>query len=181
MKPSRRRPMVKYFEQSYRVSERHACCVLELARATYRYEGHQEQWIELRMRIREIAQTRVRYGYRMIRVLLNREGWKVGKDLVYRLYKERGAGAAQATRWKKTGRGASTGALPSHRTEPGLGHGFCCRSALRWKALPLADHRGYLHQRKSCHRSWAEPERRRCGARVEPTEGAAWCSEAAVL
>jgi len=86
--------MVKYFEQSYRVSERHACCVLELARATYRYEGHQEQWIELRMSIREIAQTRVRYGYRMIRVLLNREGWKVGKDLVYRLYKEEGWGGA---------------------------------------------------------------------------------------
>jgi HTH-like domain len=34
----------------------------------------------------------VRYGYRMIRVLLNREGWKVGKDLVYRLYKEEGLG-----------------------------------------------------------------------------------------
>ncbi len=84
--------MVKYLEQSYRVSERHACCVLEVARATHRYEGHQEQWIELRMRIREIAQTRVRYGYRMIRVLLNREGWKVGKDLVYRLYKEEGLG-----------------------------------------------------------------------------------------
>jgi len=44
------------------------------------------------MRIREIAQTRVRYGYRMIRVLLNREGWQVGKDLVYRLYKEEGLG-----------------------------------------------------------------------------------------
>jgi hypothetical protein len=55
-------------------------------------EDHQEQWIELRMRIREIAQTRVRYGYRMIRVLLNREGRKVGKDLVYRLNKERGLG-----------------------------------------------------------------------------------------
>ena len=84
--------MVQYLEQSYRVSERHACCVLEVARATHRYEGRQEQWIELRMRIREIAQTRVRYGYRMIRVLLNREGWKVGKDLVYRLYKEEGLG-----------------------------------------------------------------------------------------
>jgi putative transposase len=34
----------------------------------------------------------VRYGYRMIRVLLNREGWKVGKDLVYRLYREEGLG-----------------------------------------------------------------------------------------
>jgi HTH-like domain len=55
-------------------------------------EGHQEQWIELRMRIREIGQTRLHYGYRMIRVLLNREGWKVGKDLVYRLYKEEGLG-----------------------------------------------------------------------------------------
>ena len=28
----------------------------------------------------------------MIRVLLNREGWKVCKDLVYRLYKEEGLG-----------------------------------------------------------------------------------------
>jgi putative transposase len=42
------------------------------------------------MRIREIAQSRVRYGYRKIRVLLNREGWAVGKHLVYRLYKEEG-------------------------------------------------------------------------------------------
>jgi putative transposase len=32
--------------------------------------------------MREIAQARVRYGYREIRVLLNREGWKVGKKLV---------------------------------------------------------------------------------------------------
>jgi putative transposase len=40
------------------------------------------------MRIREIAQTRVRYGYRKIRVLLNREGWKEGKYLVERIYRE---------------------------------------------------------------------------------------------
>jgi hypothetical protein len=46
--------------------------------------------MELRMRIREIAQSRVRYWYRKIRVLLNREGWDVGKHLVYRLYKEEG-------------------------------------------------------------------------------------------
>ena len=92
---------MKHLEQSYQVSERHACCVLELARTTHRYEGRQEQWIELRMRIREIAQTRVRYGYRMIRVLLNREGWKVGKDLVYRLVQGRRAGTAQAASREK--------------------------------------------------------------------------------
>src|SRR5260370_18762815 len=42
------------------------------------------------MRIREIDQARVRYGYRKIRVLLNRASWEVGKYLVYRLYKEEG-------------------------------------------------------------------------------------------
>jgi putative transposase len=58
--------------------------------STFRYESRQEPRTALRLRIREIAQTRVRYGYRKIRVLLNREGWKVGKKLVYRLYKEEG-------------------------------------------------------------------------------------------
>src|SRR6185437_2289116 len=41
-------------------------------------------------RIRELARTRIRYGYRKIRVLLIREGWHVGKKLVYRLYREEG-------------------------------------------------------------------------------------------
>jgi putative transposase len=52
------------------------------------------------MRIREIAQTQVRYGYRMIRVRLNREGWNVGKDLVYRLYK--GEGLARVNGWQES-------------------------------------------------------------------------------
>ena len=51
------------------------------------------------MRIRAIAQVRVRYGYRKIRVLLNREGWKVGKYLVERIYREEGLTLQQ--RWKR--------------------------------------------------------------------------------
>ena len=50
------------------------------------------------MRISEIAQTRVHYGYRMIHVLLNREGWKVGKDLVCRLYKKEGLGRSAGSK-----------------------------------------------------------------------------------
>jgi putative transposase len=42
------------------------------------------------MRIREIAATRVRYGYRRIHVLLVREGWKINHKRVYRLYCEEG-------------------------------------------------------------------------------------------
>src|ERR1700692_433646 len=82
--------MVDHLRDQYRASERHACRALLMVRCTYRYQSHQEPCTELRMRIREIAQSRVRYGYRKIRVLLNREGWDVGKHLVYRLYKEEG-------------------------------------------------------------------------------------------
>ena len=90
LKPSRRRPLVDYLRDQYRSSERHACRVLRIGRGTYRYKSHQKPWAELRARIREIAQSRVRYGYRKILVLLRREGWQVGKHLVYRLYKEEG-------------------------------------------------------------------------------------------
>ncbi len=38
--------------------------------------------------MREIAQTRVRYGYRGVHVLLKREGWRVSRNRVYRLYAE---------------------------------------------------------------------------------------------
>src|SRR5271168_5195604 len=109
LKPSGRRPMVDHLRDQYRASERHACRVLLMVRGTYRYQSHREPWTELRMRIREIAQSRVRYGYRKIRVLLNREGWDVGKYLVYRLYTEEGltlkrmkpAGKRKAARTRK--------------------------------------------------------------------------------
>jgi len=40
----------------------------------------------LRKRIREIAQTRARYGYRRVHILLRREGWPVNVKRVRRLY-----------------------------------------------------------------------------------------------
>ena len=82
--------MVEYLQGSYRVSERRGCSIVRLNRGTFRYCTHRDPRTALRMRIREIAQARVRYGYRKIRVLLNREGWNVGKYLVERIYREEG-------------------------------------------------------------------------------------------
>jgi putative transposase len=42
----------------------------------------------LRRRLRELASTYVRYGYRRLTVLLRREGWKVNGKRIYRLYDE---------------------------------------------------------------------------------------------
>ncbi len=73
------------------------------------------------MRIREIAQSRVRYGYRKIRVLLNREGWDVGKHLVYRLYKEEGLALKKrpSARGKRYGTGKNASS-PQRRTRLGV-------------------------------------------------------------
>jgi hypothetical protein len=88
--PSRRRQVVEYLLDGHQVSERRACRVARMNRATFRYRSYRDPRTELRMRIHEIAQARVRYGFRKIRVLLNREGWKVGKYLVERIYREEG-------------------------------------------------------------------------------------------
>jgi len=82
--------VVSYLHGVYRVSQRRACRTARIAVSTYRYQSRREPRTALRLRMREIAQARVRYGYRKIRVLLRREGWKVGKKLVYRLYREEG-------------------------------------------------------------------------------------------
>jgi putative transposase len=42
----------------------------------------------LRMRLRDLAASRVRYGYRRLTVLLKREGWKVNAKGIYRPYAE---------------------------------------------------------------------------------------------
>ena len=42
------------------------------------------------MRMRDIAQSRVRYGFWRIHVLLRREGWKDNHKRTYRIYKEEG-------------------------------------------------------------------------------------------
>jgi putative transposase len=56
--------------------------------STYHYKSRRSGQAELELRIREICQTRVRYGYRRVHVLLRRDGWPVNVKRVYRLYRE---------------------------------------------------------------------------------------------
>lgn len=55
-----------------------------------RYRSRRPTRAPLRERLRELAATRVSYGYQRLHVLLRREGWKVNRKLVYRLYREEG-------------------------------------------------------------------------------------------
>ncbi|MBO9475816.1 transposase [Shimia sp. R10_1] len=64
--------------------------MLQAHRSTYHYKAHGDEQAELKNRIKEIAETRVRYDYRRILVLLRREGWVVNAKRVYRLYNQMG-------------------------------------------------------------------------------------------
>ena len=66
-------------------------------RASVRYRSQSDPLTALRQRMRELAQTRVRFGYRRLRVLMLREGWEVGKEaLLSRLHRGRIGLAAEA-------------------------------------------------------------------------------------
>ena len=90
MTPSRRRELVTFLRTAYGVSERRACRVAGLARATQRYRSVADPQTELRARLRELAAVRVRYGYRRLWVLLRREGYPVNHKRIYHLYQDEG-------------------------------------------------------------------------------------------
>ncbi len=55
--------------EAYWASERRACEVIRIWRSSHRYSSKRRDDRALRLRIREIAETRVRYGYLRIHVL----------------------------------------------------------------------------------------------------------------
>lgn len=74
----------------YRTSERRALRVFQWPRSTHRQVSRADPQLPLRLRLRELAATRVAYGYRRLHVLLRREGWQVNHKRVYRLYRTEG-------------------------------------------------------------------------------------------
>lgn len=82
--------MVRKTQAAYAVSERRACEVLLHPRATQRYESVKDDQAVLRSRINEIASVHVTWGYPRIWTKLRREGWRVNRKRIYRLYREEG-------------------------------------------------------------------------------------------
>jgi len=84
----------------YSVGTRRACRCVPLRRSVFYYNSCRDPLTALRQRVREFAQARVRFGYRHIFMLLRREGWDVGKDRLYRVYREEGLGLRRKRPWR---------------------------------------------------------------------------------
>jgi putative transposase len=74
------------------LSERRVGGLIGLRRLTYRYAPWAAGALELRTRLRALAERWVRYGYRRLYDRLRREGWRVNHKRVYRLYQLEGLG-----------------------------------------------------------------------------------------
>jgi putative transposase len=77
-------------QQVYRLSQRRVAGLIPVDRMTSRYLQHRDPQEALRVRLRELAGSRVRYGYRRLTVLLRCEGWEVNAKRIYRIYLEEG-------------------------------------------------------------------------------------------
>jgi putative transposase len=90
MKPAKRRELVCQIRQAYQLNESRTCGLIGITRWSNRYQSRRDPQTELRVRLRDLASTRIRYGYRRLTVMLRREGWHVNTKRVYRLYREEG-------------------------------------------------------------------------------------------
>jgi putative transposase len=96
-----RRHVTQFLQETFHMSQRHACRLVEHPRSTQRYALGLEDQPELRGRLISLAEQRPRFGYPRLHILLRREGFLVNRKRVYRLYTEAGL-KLRAKRRKRT-------------------------------------------------------------------------------
>lgn len=83
------------------VSERRGCAIVAIDRSSFYYRPRRQDDAPLKMRLRELAAARPRFGCRRLHVLLRREGWGLNHKRTERLYKEEGLSVRQKRRRKR--------------------------------------------------------------------------------
>ena len=63
VKPARKRMLVEFLRVAFKLSERHACRLIRLSRSSQRYQHRRDGQVALRIRLKELAAARPRYGY----------------------------------------------------------------------------------------------------------------------
>ena len=88
--PAAKREAVAHLRDIIQMSERRACTLVAADRKMIRYRSCRPPDVELRARLRELANERRRFGYRRLFILLREQGEPSGVNRIYRLYREEG-------------------------------------------------------------------------------------------
>jgi putative transposase len=115
--PLARRLAVRYLAKQGRCSQRRACAVVRIPRSLVRYIARRRKdEAKLVRKIHKLAIRHSRYGYRRITVLLRREGWRINKKRVHRIWKSEGLGLPR--RRPKRRKMGSTGGIVNKAEYP---------------------------------------------------------------
>lgn len=99
--PAARREAVGVAMERHGLSERHACQLVGMSRSGYRTPARPDRNAWLRIRLKELAETRTRFGAPRLYLLLRREGHVVNHKRVTRLYREEGLSLRRKRRRKR--------------------------------------------------------------------------------
>lgn len=98
------------------LSERRGCRLIGVSRSTVRYEATPVSDVELRSRMKRLAEQYPRYGYPTLHAMLRREGLVKNPKRTYRIYSEEGL-QVRTKRRKKLTRPRVPMAVPTRRDE----------------------------------------------------------------
>src|SRR5262249_47403072 len=99
--PTRRRELAGWFHGTFQIPIRRAGGLAQLSRTAWYRPGRAKGQTGRRLRIRELAHARPRFGYLRIWVLLRREGRLVNRKRVRRLYRLEGLQLRMRVRHRK--------------------------------------------------------------------------------
>lgn len=100
--PAAQREAVRFTLKEFQFSERQACKLLSLPRSTFRYKPLPDKNEWLRLRLKELAGERRRFGSPRLCVLLRREGKIVNHKRVERIYREEGLSLRKRKKKRQT-------------------------------------------------------------------------------
>ncbi len=86
--PAARRSAVAHAREVFGLSERRACLIVGVSRRVVRYRSRRPDDAPIRLRLRELAAERRRFGFRRLGILLAREGMAMNRKKLLRLYRE---------------------------------------------------------------------------------------------
>ena len=168
MRPGVRRDMVGVLRGAYDVGERRACSATGFGRPSHRYRSRRDPQVVMRMRLRDLAASRVRHGYRRLHGLLRREGWSMNHKRIYRLHAEEGLSIRTKLHRRKRAWRCGQGKPRSRGRPRTLVHGLHVRPAVRRAPVPDPDHGGRAHARGALDRSKSEFPGVSCGRGSRP-------------
>lgn len=144
MKPPDQRAAVQFLV-ARGLSERRACAVLGVNRATIQYQPRRPAGdVTLAERLALLAARHPRYGYRRVWALLQREGRVVNRKRVHRLWRQARLQVGKPPRRRRPGAQRAGSTLPTRATHPGHVWTYdfvhdACLNGTKFKVLPVVD------------------------------------------